>query len=236
MSRRFYEPVSGDLQLFSQAETIFVEAELQEDLLILNELRALSEETRTELAIQQGKSLEAYDETLDLEYERTSDILDFYGYDNTTLNITVKDGTWFTPEAIEDVCGEDAGHEAVLTIDGLNATYWEHDVTEDHQITWRLRDYKKRFPKLRVRVGSGLRTKLTGVDIYVANTVAGLDKPENLVATGVALIGDNVWQEIDLGGDQNARYIRFTGFRSQNANDYVRLHEIAVWVITKDWG
>lgn len=233
MPTRFYEPVAGDLKLWADPDT-FVEEDLQAELDELLELQALSEEAR-DLTNCPELTRDDFDTFILSKIDMLKDILDFFNYDNKPLALNVKDGIWFTPIAIESVCGEEPGQEATLTIDGFNNTYWEDRTDEPHNIIWQLRDYKKRMSKLRVRVGSSSRNLLTGVDIYIADTVGALDNPGRLVVSGLDLVVPNSWEEIDLGSKWNGRYIRFTGFGSTHASNQVRIQEIQAWVTTVEY-
>ncbi len=171
-------------------------------------------------------------EELQDQVDDAKDRLDYFSYEKRDHVLVVADGGWFTPIAVESVCGEEAGHEAILSIDGQNNTYWEHTADEAHDIIWQLRDYTKTIDKLEVRIGSSSRNLLTGIDIYIANLVDGLDSPNNLVASGVDLVSPNSWEEIDFVGRKTGQYIRFTGFGSQHASNEVRIQEIRAWVGT----
>lgn len=235
MARRFYEPVNGDLQLWSDPN-IFVEAELQEQLDIIEEYRALSYEAREELAPRLNyTSVEEFDDDLDDQRERLSNLLDFFNYEDDSLTITIKDGAWFTPIAVQAVCGEEVDHEAILSIDGFNNTYWEHRTDEAHEITWQLRDYNKRIAGLEVRLGNNIRTQLTNLDVYVSKKISGLTKPENLVATGVNLTTPDAWNQISFSHKAMGKYIRFTGFGSVHSGNVVRIQEVRAWVVTIEY-
>ncbi|MCP4900200.1 MAG: hypothetical protein GY906_24780 [bacterium] len=234
--KRFYEPTAGDLTLWTDPN-LFVKTNLEAELAVIEELRGLSNETRTFVALSQRyPSLETYDEFhLDASRTRLKNLIDFFDYDNEPLNLNVKEGAWFTPLWVEDFCGEEVGDEAALSIDGQNNTWWQHNVDHAHEITWRLRDYKKRMSKMEVRVQSSSRHKLTDVDIYIADTVAGLTNPNNLVLSGVNLILTNAWEEIDFGSKRNGQYIRFTGFGSQHGNNEVRIADVRMRVVTVEY-
>ncbi len=229
MTTRYYEPVGIDLKLWADPKD-FVQAELENELSAVEEIQTLSDNARTYLSGPDG--LEAYDASLEIQRVRAANLVDFFDYSNTMINLNVKDGAWFTPVAVQAACGEEVGHEAILTIDGQTNTYWQHSANEAHEITWQLRDYTKRMAKLEVRIGSSSRNLLTDIDIYIADSIDGLDSPTNLVVSGVNLTTPNSWEEIDFVSKQNGRYIRFTGFGSQHAANEVRIQEVRAWVTT----
>lgn len=233
--RRFYEPVSGDLTLWADPKD-FVKEDLEEEVLELEFLMAQGDPVRERLGNCAGfQTLEQYDAYLGSEWSRKKDIIDFFDYLNTTLELTVKDGTWFTPIAVESVCGEDVGHEAIYTIDGETNTYWEHDDDEEHEIIWKLRDYKKRISKLRVRVGSSSRNLLTGLDVYVASTIGGVFSENNKFAEDISFIINNTWTEIPFSSKANGIYIRFANFKSSQPDNWVRIQEIEAFVVTVEY-
>ncbi len=234
MGTRYYEPVSGDLKLWSDPAT-FVRADLEDELAAIEEIMALSDDARAILAGSEGL-LAAYDQRLEDIKERLANLIDFFDYSNTPVTLNVKDGAWYTPVAVQSFCGEDIGQEAILTIDGQTNTYWQHDVDEQHNIVWQLRDYTKRIAKLEVRVGGSGRNLLTGLDVYIANTIDGLASTGNRVIEGGSLVVPNSWEELSWGPSKaNGQYIRFADFQSQHANNYVRIQEIRAWVVTVEY-
>ncbi len=120
MAIRYYEPVSGDLKLWSDP-TVFVKTDLQDELAAIEDVQALNDNARTFLAGPGG--LVAYEESLEIMRERLENLIDFFDYSNTVLELDIKDGAWFTPDLVESVLGEDPGNEAVNSIDGNPATF-----------------------------------------------------------------------------------------------------------------
>ncbi len=236
MAKRFYEPLSGNLILWSDPAE-FVKTELEAELVGIEQYQGYDDTIRTILAQCMGFSdLQAFDDDLTTKRTRLKDLIDFYDYSNTTVELNVKDGAWFTPVAVESVCGEEIGHEAILTIDELNNTYWEHTDDEEHEIIWQLRDYTKRIAKLQVRIGSSSRNLLTGLDVYIANTIEGLSNVSNRVIENGSLTVPNSWEELEWGpSKKNGQYIKFVGFGSQHASNEVRIQEIQVWVTTVEY-
>ncbi len=234
MPTRYYEPIAGDLKLWADPAT-YVRADLEDELAAIEEIMALSDDARIILAGGEA-FLDAYDQNLEDMRERVANLVDFFDYSNTVVNLNVKDGAWYTPVAVESFCGEDVGREAIFTIDGQTNTYWEHDVDEQHDIIWQLRDYTKRIAKLQVRVGSSSRNLLTGLDVYIANTIDGLTSTGNRVIENGSLVVPNSWEELSWGpSKQNGQYIRFADFQSQHPDNYIRIQEIQAWVVTVEY-
>jgi len=238
MAKRYYQPLGGDLALWNNPDEVYVRTELEIEVAAIEEIMSLNDVARKLISECEGSpTLEIFDIELARRRSELKNLIDFFDYDNTQLSFNVKDGKWFTPIAIEDVCGEEVGHEAILTLDGLNNTYWQHDVDEAHQITWQLRDYKKRISKIELRVGSSSRNLLTDLDVYISNTIVGLDNENNRVITGANITTPSAWVEIPFDGASkvNGQYIRFTGFGSQHASNQVRIQEIRAWVVIVDY-
>ncbi len=232
MAQRLYQPVSGDLVLWADPET-FIQADLEGELSVIEELIALSDAARTSLAGPGG--LEAYDASLDIIRSRLKDILDFFDYPTRIADFDVADGDWFIPVAIEDKCGEESGQEAVNAIDGNTTTFWQHNTDEEHQITFQLRDYSKRASKVRLYRGTNPRSALTNLTIQMANSIGGLSSPSNEAVTGASISVDDAWNEIEFTTEQIGKFVRLTGFDSLNANNQVRIREIEVWVETQQY-
>lgn len=233
MAQRLYQPVSGDLQLWSDPR-LFVKADLQAELTYLEELQALSLEART-LSNCSELTREDYDDFILDQIERIKDILDFFDYDTKVVNLTVANGAWFKMEAVESFCGEEVGQEATLSIDDDTGTFWQHNVDHAHEITWRLRTYRKRISKVRVYLGTNARSKLENLDIYAANSIGGLTLPSNLAVTGASVATEDAWNEIEFTTEQIGRYVRFAGFDSQNTLDQARIREVEAWVETQEY-
>lgn len=234
MAKRFYEPVSGDLTLWADPRS-FVKADLEAEVLDLEVIINEDDIVREKLGNCAGyQDLEDYDDYLNEQWSMKKDQIDFFDYLNTTLELTVKDGKWFTPDSVYSVCGADVGYPADNTIDGDTATYWEHDVNEQHEIIWQLRSYKKRMSKINLRIGSSSRNLLTGLDIYIADNVGGLYSVNNKVASGLSFSVANTWEEIEFP-NANGKYIRFANFGSSNVDNWVRIQEIEIWVKTVEY-
>lgn len=233
MPTRFYQPISGDLKLWADPDT-FVEADLQKELDELLEIQELSEGAR-ELTQCTNLNREDFDLFIQERIDALKDQLDFFNYSNIPLVLNVKDGAWFTPIAVESVCGEDVDHEAPLTIDGQTNTYWQHDIDEEHEIIWKLRDYRKRIAKLQIRIGSSSRNLLTDLDIYASDSLLEIDNINNKIFTDINFTVNNTWEELVLISKKNIKYIKFVGFGSQHVTNEIRIQEVQAWVTTVEY-
>ncbi len=226
--------VPPEINIWGDTSTLTA-VELQDEVDAYGDIQALDDDAITILIEGTPLTVEMYREMIQQEIDQRKDLIDFFDYEKTDVVLSVADADWFTPVSVEDFCGEEVGHEAVLTIDELNNTYWQHDTDHEHEITWKLREYKKRISKLQVRVGSSSRNLLTDVDVYIADDVALLGTPGALVTT-FDLTVPNSWEEVTWGpGKKNGRWIRFAGFKSQHANNEVRIQEVQMRVVTVEY-
>lgn len=233
MAIRLYEPVDIDLKLWADPKT-FVKLDLEAEVVELEFLIGQEDPVRLRLGQCAGyPTLEEYDSYLDSEWTRKKDIIDFFDYETKVVNLTVKDGAWFSPILIEDVCGERVGNEAIYSIDGDTGTFWQDDTNEPHQITFKLRDYSKRISKVRIWVDTNARSSLTDITIQAANSVPGLSDPSNEAVTGVNISTQDAWNEIDFTTEQIGKFVRLTGFGSLNSLNESRIREIEMWVETQ---
>lgn len=234
MAIRWYRPRSGGTELELYVDPgLFTEVQDQADLAVFEEAQASSDPLREQLAAANGfLNLGEYDAWLEDRIWEIKDRLDFYSYQNRDETITVRDGDWFTPIAIESVCGEEVGNPATNMIDGDNGTWWQHVDNEAHDVVLQLRDYRKRVTKIRIRRDNNVRSQLQNLDVYAALNTGNLDNPNNLKATGVELLTPADWNEVVFDSPRNCRYIRLTGFGSAQAANEVRIREIEAWVIT----
>lgn len=239
MPKRFYEPKAAgtELQLYIDPQA-FVKTDDEAALVAVQELLALdtlSEGAKAELQLT--------DERFDLWRDQEDEILDrldYYDYADRAENLTVRDGAWFTPDAVESSCGETGGNVETQSIDGDNGTWWRHAVDERHSIIYELRDHSKKVSKIRFRYGASesATERLTNLDVHAAKAVANIDEPESILETGIAITwptgqGD-VWVEHTLAAKKNkARFIKLV-FDSDHAQNTMRIREFAVWVETRD--
>lgn len=231
MAKRFYEPkVAGtELQLWVDPQ-VFTEVDDQASLTAVRELLALdglSDEAKVELELTQ----ERFDLWADQELELL-DRLDYYDYDDRVENLTVRDGDWFTPEAVESVCGETGTNVVENSIDGDNQTFWRHDANEVHSVIYRLRSYPKRVTKVRFRIATSVpaREQLENLSVYASREIANLG--DNKVADALNPVWVSGWNEVDVDDKQQVRYVKLE-FQSANANEFSQVREFAVRVETR---
>ncbi len=238
MVQRYYERKDGQIppkmKLWADPAE-YVEADLQAIIDAREPLLALDDASLALVAPIQGGTVDDLRAAWQQDVDTAHDILDFFDYEKTTINLSVADGAWFTPEAVEMVCGEEVGNEAALMIDGNNTTYWQHDADEAHQVDLRLRNYSKKMTGLRIRRQTNERSALNNLDIYVASSLGGLDNPEQLAISGVTLSVDNDWNEIVFPSPARGKYIRLSGFGSAHAGNEVRIREIEARVIVHEY-
>jgi len=237
MAKRWYERIAGgtEFRVYIDPE-VYSQSEDQDRLDVITQFQALDDLARQELiSLISSSSLEELDDALEKLEWSLRDRLDYYDYDTRIENITVADSAWFTPEAVESFCGESGANVIGNTIDGDNQTFWRHEVDETHEIVYRLRSYPKKITAVRFRHASGepAREQLENLTITAARSIAGLDKPENVVASGVNPTWAAGWVEVDVSNKANVRYLKLE-FVSANANNQGQIREFAVKVGTKD--
>lgn len=257
MANIFYDPIlSGTaMQIYKDPQVITkVDFEAARDDLI--NIQAIPQSLREDLALQgvtagfvvipgfptpdpeqpEKTPLELFDEYVDAELDRVSDILDYFDYESGTAGFSVRTGDWFLPEAVEDVSDEDVGQEATLAIDAvgggdpdpndpLNTTYWSSSTPGLRVITFRLRSYTKRCEGIRLRTNNGdTRAQLQGLTVKASNSLGQIDAPENLEASGVNVDDAAGWFEINFV-KVKCRYIRLEASTSA-FGDVLRIRSI----------
>lgn len=232
-----WEPRGGGTQLQTLSEaTLYDEAADTARLADVTAIQALTTAERTAVASLQGLTLAAYDTLLEGEEWVLRDRLDYYAYDNKTVN--VRDGAWFTPEAVESFSGEHVTNVATNSIDGNNTTIWQDFTTATHQITYRLRGYPKRIERVRFRYGTAepARERLTNLVIKASRDLSQIDAPNNTLDTGVNPTwpaGGGVDVEHVLAtAKSNARYVKLE-FDTEDASNNAQVREFSVWVTTR---
>ena len=239
MAIRWYKPVAGPgLNLFIDPQS-FTQTEDQEALALVQEIEASNELVRTELGVCRGfSSLQEYDDYLEDQRWQLQDRLDYYNYDNRTEQLDVRDGAWFSPDAVELVCGEDAGDVAADSIDGDTGTFWRHSAIERHSIIYRLRDYPKKVSKMRIwHAATGTnREQLQNIDVFASRALGNIDDPANQLLAGFtppwSATGD--WNVIDFTFKKNkARYVKLL-FDSNRPDGQIQIREIEIRVETRD--
>lgn len=241
MARRWYEPKNGGTKLQLHIDPHeFVQADDQARLAIVQEIQGLSDALRVELATSKGfQDLDSYDSALQDEEWSLLDRLDYYDYENRQESLSVRDGSWFTPEAIESFCGEHQTNVATNSVDGDNTSIWQHFQTERHQIIYRLRGYPKKVTKVRFRYGTLLpaRERLKNLDIRMARDLSQIDVAGNLLEEGLdidwPLLGGAWVEHVLTTPKHNARYIKLE-FDTDDLSNNAQIREFAVRVETRD--
>lgn len=247
---RFWYQLSGDPDVFNvyADPTTLDRADMEAYRDFLLEVQGASDAIRIELAmgslnavpgIGPQQSLQDFDDLVQDELDRYLDILDYYDYDTRQQTLTVRDGAWITPIAIESVSHENVGEEATLAIDGDFGTWWQSDASGTREIVFELRSYPKKIERLRVRApASDLRAQLQGVTIKAAKNINMIDDPRNWLDTDIDLTyTGNIWLEHTLTTPKfNARFMKLecaTSLFVANP-EQVRIREIEVRVGTRN--
>lgn len=242
MAKRWYLPngpsteleVVIDPELFTLAND---NAALTDNL----EIQGLSDDLRQILGACLGyDTLAFYDDFLRDEEFDIRDRLDYYSYDTRVESPTVADGAWFTPIAIESVCAEDVGNEAVDIIDENTATFWRDSTNHQHVIVFELRAYTKKISKIRFFYGAALsaRERLNNVDVHASKALANIDNAGNILETGINIAWPGVggvYVEHTLASKKNkARFVKLVIDDTDNGNNQAQIREFQVWVETRD--
>ena len=197
--------------------------------------------TRTALAAGQGLSLQEYDDALEDQEWILRDRLDYYDYATRTVNRTIADGAWFSPNLIESVCAENIGNEASKAIDGNSVTFWRDSTNHQHVIVFKLRDYPKKIEKIRFLYGANesARERLNNMDVHASKAIGAIDNPENILETGINIswptgISEDTWVEHTLASKKlKARYIKLVIDDTDNGQNQCQIREFEVWVATR---
>lgn len=232
----------GQINVYSDPQ-VLNQANLQTELATFQAIQGLDDQFRTWIAssglaaagIPGGfPDLQSFDDFLDDEVDRLADVLDYFDYEARQESITVRDGDWFVPEAVESVSDEFNENVAARSIDGDNATWWQSNATGERSIVYRVRSYRKRMSEIRLRIsgaGEG-RTQLQGLTVRASAALGQIDAPGNVMASGVDLSHDgDAWLEVAFASPKRARFIKLETSGSLHSNpDQVRIREIQVRV------
>ena len=248
MAKRLWEKAAGGSEIHATNDPqVLIVADLQAQLGPLQEVQGLSDALRLlfvkagvpGLGIGAASDLESFDDALDKRVDTLLDLIDYAQYSTRIESLTVFDGAWFSPQAIESVSGENVGEEAARAVDGDNGTWWQSD-TGPHAITFHVRDHKKQLSRIRLRISNVNedRTKLQGVTLRGSVSIGKIDDPGNVIASGINFAHDgDAWMEFDiLAPDRKPiRYIKLDGFTSLHSDtDVVRIREFEAFVITRN--
>lgn len=145
--------------------------------------RGQSTAARQDDAEARGLSLAEYDDSLTAEYDELSARLEVYPMPNKTINLTVRDGKWISPESVNSFCGETTTNVAANSIDGDTGTHWRHVDGHRHSIVYLLRDFPLRVERIRFFYASGLpvQEQLATLDVRMSKALANIDDADNLL-------------------------------------------------------
>ena len=247
---RLYEPRAASTELTVVRDRFFfTKAQDQADLDVITDIigdpnadppkPGLPDATRQ--AIAGSLPLDEYDQQLEEQEYVLRDRLDYYDYTTRVDQRTVADGEWFSPVAVESVCGETAPNVAARMIDGDEATFWRHASNEQHVITFQLRDYPKKIERIRFLYGAGesARERLNNITVKAAKGLARLDDADNILESGInptwpSGISSNTWVEHTLASKKlKARYVKLEISDTDNGQNQAQIREFEVWVGTR---
>lgn len=240
MAKLFYQNAGAGFLNVYEDPLLEDEAALTALLPQLQEVQALSDSLRgviaqggiPQLGLASAGSLEAFDDALVDEIERVQDILDYFSYETRVENLTVRDGLWITPVALESVSDENVGEEGVLAVDQDFGTWWQSDASGLRSIVFRVRDHRKMVEGLRLRCPStDERCQLQGVTVRGAAALALIDDPGNVLDTNVDFTyAGNIWIEHTLAQKKRLRYLKLDVSQSleSSGTDSLRIREIEV--------
>ncbi|MGI9484337.1 MAG: hypothetical protein ACR2RF_00325 [Geminicoccaceae bacterium] len=220
----------------------FTKTNDQDRLNAITVIQGMTDAERTAIMSDFGfNQLEDFDQFLEREEEwPLRDRLDWYDYDDKTVQFTAKDGAWFSPEAVESFCGEETGQEATLSINGVNSDFWRHSTNHQHTIVYRLRGYPKKISRVRFRYGAGesARERLNNMDVHASRGLAAIDNAANILETSINITwpvgAGEAWVEHILASKSpRCRYIKLVIDDTDNANNQVQIREFEVWVETR---
>lgn len=241
-SKQWYEHIAGNTAMnLLQDPLAFDKTVDTARLSVIVELQALSTTARQEIADINGQSLAEFDDDLEKEGWELNARLLFYDFPTRGLNLTVKDGDWFSPEAVESFCGETGANVAANSIDENDATFWRHVADEEHSITYRLRDFPLKISKIRFRYNNTepANEQLDTLTVRASRALGKIDDAGSLLESNLNITWPagqgSVWVEHTLVLKKaSARYVKLEGFGSAQASNTIQIREFAVFVETKD--
>ena len=137
--------------------------------------------------------------------------------------------------AVQSVCGEEVGNEAVGVL--TDGGKWNHLLDEPHSIVLDLGNPEV-FDAVGVSIDAGVNTShlLRGVDVFASIGLSGIDDPANQILTAVdfaTLDSDNLTV---LASNKKARYVKLTNITTDNPQNSLRVKCIKVRVVPKFFG
>lgn len=246
MAVRLYEPFAGGtkLRLYIDPQ-VFVLADDVARRALINDQQGLLDPARTDLAIcKNAPDLATFDQQQRDEDEDILDRADYPNYETRVHQITVADGAWFSPIAVDagTLCGEEVGQEASRAIDGISTTFWRHTENHQHVIVFELRAYPKKIAKIRFLYGANEsgRERLNNMSVHAAKAINKLDDPDNILETGINIvwptgISVDTFVEHTLAKKKNkARFVKLVIDDTDNSTNQAQIRDFEVWVETRD--
>ena len=247
MAKQFYQLSGSDLLVWDDPQNLSTQAEIQSRIDALTPFQQLADGSR-ELLAQGGvpgagipggfSDLASFDTWLTDEIERLQDIRDYYDYSTKQETIgNVRDGAWWTPEAVESVSDEGVS-PAVNALDGVGSTFWETDQAPA-SIIFRLRSYRKNVESIRLWTPNNmLKTFLNGITVRASQGLGMIDDASNVMASNISIQNDgDAWSDIVFANPNNptgrkrCRYIKLDIPGSQHAQDVIQIRRIEARVV-----
>lgn len=236
MARKFWERLSGSrIQFYDEPLDLRIEdadariAQLQEILALPNSAKALLVQSFPSVQTEAEFNAIFEDELADLSDQR-----DYFDNSNVTVQevIDVIDHRYMSPAdmslgpgTIVSFCGEEVANPAANAIDGINGNSWQHDVDEAHELVIDL-GYRKRIDGIRIKnpASPGNPLLLSGVQVFVANGINGLDTPSNQVGFDLTFLDPND-NDRDLT-TKTGRYIKIQIGSTAHGSNHITIREI----------
>lgn len=242
MAKVNYQLANGGTELHIEDDAqVIVLSDLQGQLTAFQTIASLDDQTRTWIATSGLASagvpggfpdLGSFDEFIEDEVDRLRDILDYPSYETAQVSKTVLDGAWQTPVAIESASHEEVGSEATQAIDGEFDQWWQSNTSGVRTLVVKLRDYKKRYSKLRLRIlGGDDRTKLQDVTLKMSVALVMIDEPQSIIAQNVDFDHQGAaWTEFVFPNKKNGKYLKLEMATSLHSNpDELRIRELELF-------
>lgn len=202
MARKFWERLSGSrIQFYKDPLDLRIE-DVDAKILEIQTILALDDSVKALIAAGNPALTEAqFNEAFEDELAEIADQRDYFDNSNVTIQevIDVIDFRWMSPAdmslapgVIVSFCGEEVANPAINAIDGVAGQNWQHDVDEIHELVIDL-GYRKRIDGIRIKntASPGNPLLLSGVQVFVANGINGLDNPANQVGVDLTFLDPN---------------------------------------------
>lgn len=134
--------------------------------------------------------------------------------------------------AVTSKCGEEVSDPAANVLG--NAGKWAHLFDHSHEIVLDLGSEETIDGiSIPIEAGSNATHQIRGADVYAAKALNKIDDAENKMLTAVdfATVDDN--NEHLFSGEKKARYVKLTGYTTDNVNNNMRIKSILVRVVPK---